>query len=252
MSGGALYFLSDAHLGAASRNVESERSARLHAFLASLPGRADELVIVGDLFDFWFEYRSAIPRQHFGTLSRLRQLREAGIRITYLNGNHDFWLGRFLSEELGIVTRDGALTIERHGRRLWIHHGDGLVRGDLGYKVLRRVIRHPWSIGAYGLLHPDIGFPLASLVSRWSRGSRDERALDGDQLWNVVAKPRFEAGYDAVLIGHFHHAYERRESGRDFFVLGDWIRHFSYVVFDPAGLRLERWPRDGDRDRASA
>lgn len=245
MPDGAHYFFSDAHLGAESERVEAPRAARLHAFLDALVTRAASVTIVGDLFDFWFEYRTAIPRRAFETLTRLRRLREAGVDVAYLNGNHDFWLGRFLEETIGVRTHDGPLAFEREGRRLWIHHGDGLIGGDLGYKVLRRVIRHPVSIGLYRLIHPDLGIPLARNVSRWSRGSRDERPLDPERLWQEVALPRFAEGHDTVMIGHFHHAFERREDGRAFFVLGDWIRNFTYVVLERGELRLETWPEGG-------
>jgi UDP-2,3-diacylglucosamine hydrolase len=242
MSDGAVYFFSDSHIGASAAEVEAPRLRRLHAFLNSLPGRADALYIVGDLFDFWFEYRTAIPRRFFETLSVLRGLRESGLPITYLNGNHDFWLGRFMKESLGIATEHGALSLERQGRKLWLHHGDGLTGGDLGYRLMKKVIRHPASIALYGLLHPDLGFPLARWVSNRSRGSRDSRPLEGERLWREIAAPRFAAGYDAVMIGHFHHAFERRENGREFFVLGDWIRNFTYVVLEHGKLRLEVWP----------
>lgn len=238
-----MFFLSDAHLGAESKSREGAREARLHDFLNSLPGRASALYIVGDLFDFWFEYRTAIPRRHFATLAVLRRLRDAGVDITYLNGNHDFWLGRFLSEELGIRTADGAVTVEHQGRRLWIHHGDGLIGGDLGYRGLKAVIRNPVSIALYGLLHPDLGIPLAHWVSNLSRASREQRALEPDRLWREIAEPRFAQGFDAVMIGHFHHAYERREPKREFFVLGDWIERFSYVMLEDGNLSLHTWPQ---------
>ena len=242
MSATAVYFLSDAHLGAESESVERHRENILHDFLNFLPGRAAELYIVGDLFDFWFEYRTAIPRRHFRTLAMLDRLREAGVAITYLNGNHDFWLGRFFQNELGIETRDGAVTLDRDGHRVWIHHGDGLIGGDLGYRALKAVIRHPLSIGAYGLLHPDLAIPLAHRVSRWSRGSRDQRPLEIERLWREIAAPRFAEGYDTVIIGHFHHACERREQGRTLIVLGDWIDRFTYAALDEGQLRLETWP----------
>lgn len=241
MPAGAHYFLSDAHLGAESESVEAPRAARLHGFLDALVTRAASVTIVGDLFDFWFEYRTAIPRRAFETLARLRRLREAGVDVVYLNGNHDFWLGRFLEETIGVRTHDGPLALERDGHRLWIHHGDGLVGGDLGYRVLRRVIRHPVSIGLYRWIHPDLGIPLARQVSRWSRGSRDERPLEPERLWREVALPRFAEGHDTVMIGHFHHPFQRRENGRAFFVLGDWIRSFTYVVLEGGELRLESW-----------
>jgi UDP-2,3-diacylglucosamine hydrolase len=239
MSFPAVYFLSDAHLGAESADREAPRVERLHRFLGSLPGRASALYIVGDLFDFWFEYRTAVPRRHFPTLAALRRLHDAGVAITYLNGNHDFWLGGFLAETIGVRTVDGACTVEAQGRRLWVHHGDGLVGGDLGYRALRSVIRGRLSIRLYQLLHPDLGIPLAERVSRWSRKSRDERPLQPDRLWREVAEPRFREGYDGVLIGHFHHAYERREGGREFLVLGDWVDRFTYAVLEDGALRLE-------------
>jgi UDP-2,3-diacylglucosamine hydrolase len=237
----AVYFISDAHLGVDSPALEAAREDRLHDFLNSLPGRAAALVIVGDLFDFWFEYRSAIPRRHFATLAILRRLREAGVALSYLNGNHDFWLGRFLAEEVGIETHDGPLRLAVQGRRVWLHHGDGLVGGDLGYRILRRVIRHPLSIALYGLVHPDLGIPLAHQVSRWSRGSRGEKPLEPERLWREIALPRFAEGFDAVMVGHFHHVYERREPGREFFLLGDWIDRFTYARLEGGVVHLERW-----------
>jgi UDP-2,3-diacylglucosamine hydrolase len=242
MAHGAVFFISDAHLGAAPAAREVDRTARLHDFLNSLPGRAEALFIVGDLFDFWFEYREAIPRRYFETLTILRRLHEAGTEIVYLNGNHDFWLGDFLRETIGIQTHHDALTIERQGRRIWLHHGDGLIGGDLGYRVLKRVIRHPASVSLFRLLHPDLGIPFAHWISHFSRESRDELRFDGDRIWREVAEPRFAEGFDAVMIGHFHRTYERREGGREFFVLGDWIRNFSYVTLEQGRLALDVWP----------
>jgi UDP-2,3-diacylglucosamine hydrolase len=238
----AVYFLADAHLGADPREEEAAREARLHEFLTSLVDRAAALYIVGDLFDFWFEYRTAIPRRHFGTLAALRQLRASGVSITYLNGNHDFWLGPFLREELGLHTHEDALALDLQGHRIWLHHGDGLAHGDLGYKMLKKVLRNPASIALYRLIHPDLGIPFAHMVSRWSRHSRGERPLDGDRLWTRIGVPRFAEGFDTVMIGHFHHAWERREDGRSFFMLGDWIESFTYVVLRDGVFTLERWP----------
>ena len=242
MRAATIVFVSDAHLGTESAEREASREARLHSLFDSLPGRASRLVIAGDLFDFWFEYRTAIPRRHFGTLARLRALRDQGIEISYLAGNHDFWLGRFLSDELGIRTVSDCLTIEAQGRRLWVHHGDGLVGGDLGYRVLKRVLRNPVSIGLYRWLHPDVGIPLAQLVSNGSRHSRPRPALQPERLWREIAAPRFAEGFDGVLVGHFHHAHLQREGGRDFVVLGDWIEHFTYAELEEGRLELKTWP----------
>jgi UDP-2,3-diacylglucosamine hydrolase len=240
-AGKAVYFFSDAHLGAQPTEHEASRRARLHDFLTDLCGRAAAVFIVGDLFDFWFEYATAIPRRYFETLAVLRNLKRAGVEVHYLSGNHDFWLGPFLSEELGLTTHQGPIALELQGRRIWLHHGDGLVGGDLGYRILRRVIRHPASVRAYRLLHPDWGFPLARFFSLLSRDSRDRRKPDGDRLWREIAVPRFAEGFDTVMVGHFHHVYERRDGQRAFYVLGDWIDHFTYVVLEDGQLRLEAW-----------
>jgi len=240
MHAGRVVFLSDSHLGAEPLALEAAREARLHSFLARLPGWASSLFIVGDLFDFWFEYRTALPRRHFPTLAALQRVRDAGVAITYLNGNHDFWLGQFLGETLGIRTVDGAVTVEEQGRRLWVHHGDGLVGGDLGYRILKRVIRSPAAIALYRVLHPDIGWWLAHRVSRWSRVSREDRPPDTDRLWREIAEPRFAAGFDTVMVGHFHLVLERRDGPRTLFVLGDWIDQFTAVRLEDGVFTLER------------
>ena len=241
MAGLPVVFFSDAHLGAESKAREAGREARLHSFLKSHGGRISRLIIVGDLFDFWFEYRSAIPRRYFATLELLGRLRSAGIEMDYLNGNHDFWLGPFLSDDLGIRTHHGAMTLEHDGRRIWIHHGDALVGGDHGYRLLKRVLRHPASIALYRLIHPDFGIPLARWVSSGSRHAQGQRPLEADRLWSEVALPRFAEGFDAVVLGHFHHAYERREGGRELFVLGDWIQHFTYLTLADGRMQMDVW-----------
>jgi UDP-2,3-diacylglucosamine hydrolase len=242
MHSASVFFMSDAHLGVDSAEQEGARTARLHDFLNSLPGRASSLYIVGDLFDFWFEYRTAIPRRYFSTLAVLQGLRATGLDIAYLNGNHDFWLGHFFRDTLGIRTIDGAAIVEAQGRRLWLHHGDGLLGGDLGYRLLRGALRSRAGIALYGCLHPDLGMPLAHVVSLWSRHSRGDRPLRPERLWREIAEPRFREGFDAVLIGHFHHAYERREPNREFFLLGDWIDHFTYAQLTDGKLELKVWP----------
>jgi UDP-2,3-diacylglucosamine hydrolase len=251
-SGSSVFFISDAHLGAEPEEQEAARESRLHAFLTWLPSRASHLYIVGDLFDFWFEYPNAIPRRSFATLAALRALRAAGVEIHYLNGNHDFWLGPFLSRELDLRTHHGGLAATHQDRRIWLHHGDGLVGGDFGYRALKRVIRHPVSIGLYRLLHPDIGFPLAHWCARVSRRSRQARPPAPERLWREIAAPRFAEGFDAVVVGHFHRAYERREAGRAFFVLGDWIDQFTYVTLQGGDFRLAAWPHPEAQNQADS
>lgn len=241
MSAGAAFFISDAHLGAERSDAAAAAERKLLAFLHSLPGRAGSLYVAGDLFDFWFEYGTAIPRAHLDTVRALADLRDAGIDITLMNGNHDFYLGPFLRDDMGFRTHDGALPLELQGRRIWVHHGDGLMGGDLGYKILKGVLRHPASIAAYRWIHPDLGIPLAHAMSRLSRGSRRERPIEAGRMWREIAEPRFAEGFDTVMIGHFHQVHEQREGRRSFFVLGDWMEHFSYLVLEGGEFTMKRW-----------
>jgi UDP-2,3-diacylglucosamine hydrolase len=238
----AVFFISDAHLGAEPEAVEAGRTRRLHEFLAWLPKAASTLYIAGDLFDFWFEYPHAIPRRHFGTLCALRRLRDEGVGIHYLTGNHDFWLGDFLEREVGVTRHPSSVGLALQGRRIYLHHGDGLVGGDLGYRVLRRVLRNPLSVRLYQLLHPDLGIPLAHAFSKLSRHAKGDRPLQAERLIREIAEPRFAEGYDTVIIGHFHHVFERREGGKEFFLLGDWIRHFTYLKLEAGQFTLDSWP----------
>jgi UDP-2,3-diacylglucosamine hydrolase len=234
-------FLSDAHLGAGDRREDRARQARLLSFLEGRATRAGQLFILGDLFDFWFEYRHVVPRRHLQVLLRLRALAESGVRITYFGGNHDFWVGSFLADEVGAIVHQDPARLEVQGRRLFLMHGDGMARGDRGYKLLKGMLRNPVAIAAYRWLHPDVGIPLAYTVSRLSRASRDESKVDREWLYRQLALPRFAEGADAVVTGHYHHPTHFRRDGRDFLILGDWVTNFTFASLIQGRFQLERW-----------
>lgn len=234
-------FVSDVHLGSGSAGQNREREARFASFLERRAAFARRLFILGDLFDFWFTYGQAIPRQHLTTLRRLGALAERGVALTYFGGNHDFWAGAFLRDELGATVFDAPTRVDVGGRRLALMHGDGEARGDLGYRLLKGVLRSGWAITAYRAIHPDVGIPFAHAVSRLSRATRDESRVDREWLYRQLAEPRFAAGADAVLTGHFHHPTHFRRGGRDFLVLGDWIGNFTFASLNDGRFALERW-----------
>ena len=248
---GRVLFFSDCHLGAGSEAEDRPREDKVVAFLEAEGPRADAVYMLGDLFDFWFEYKHAVPRRHFRVLNALARLVHAGIPVTFFGGNHDFWVESFLEEEIGCRVTYGPLEVVEQGRRIFLAHGDGLAKGDRGYLFLRAVLRNRWAIAGYRLLHPDVGIPLARWSSKLSRHTRDESAFDVEWLRDQVAVPRFAAGADAVLVGHFHHARHLRDSGRDFLVLGDWIRNDTYAVLEGGAFTLLRWV-DGRGERLEA
>ena len=239
---GRVLFFSDCHLGAGSEAEDRPREDKVVAFLRDEGPRADAVYMLGDLFDFWFEYRHTVPRRHFRVLNALAALVERGIPVTFFGGNHDFWVGSFLEQEIGCRVTYGPLEVVEQGRRIFLAHGDGLARGDYGYLFLRGVLRNRWCIAGYRLLHPDLGIPLARWSSKLSRHTRDESSFDVEWLRDQIAAPRFAAGCDAALVGHFHHPrHLRDEAGRDFLVLGDWIANDTYAVLEGGAFRLLRW-----------
>ncbi len=235
-----VFFLSDCHLGHDRTPEEEAREARVARFLDRLDPRTDALIIAGDLFDFWFDYRRSIPRAGFAVLSRLYLLRQAGMPVVFVAGNHDFWALSFLRDELGIEVSDGILTGNIQGRRFFIAHGDGLGSGDVAYKLLRRVLRHPVAIALYRLIHPDLGIRLATFSSRMSRRNSLPDAGIADRAYREVALPAFAEGHDVVVLGHLHVPTLREDGRKALVILGDWLSSPSILRVEGGRLFLEK------------
>lgn len=231
----AIYFISDAHLG-----DDEGRERKLISFLDGIKG-CELLYILGDLFDFWFEYRTVIPRQYIRTVCKLLDLVQSGTKIVYLAGNHDFWLGDFLSSQVGIQVELGPLRVEHQGLRLYLSHGDGISKGETGYRFLKRMLRNPFNIALFRLLHPDLAFSLAKGISRLSRGSTQRR---GEMLlkdYEEFASGFIQGGVDAVILAHIHWPLYKKLAGGIYINLGDWITHYTFGKLEDGILTLERW-----------
>ncbi|MGD8394074.1 MAG: UDP-2,3-diacylglucosamine diphosphatase [Candidatus Eiseniibacteriota bacterium] len=241
-----VYFVSDCHLAADRSAADRDRQQRLVRFLRSIDPTRSVLYLVGDLFDFWFTYRSSMPSDGLPIIAQLWALRQAGLPIAFVAGNHDYWAVPFLREALGIDAVPDGFVQTIHGRRFLIVHGDGLGSGDRGYKLLKRVLRSPVAIALYRLLHPDLGIPLALACSQASRAQDElqERACI-DRLHREVGRPAFDAGHDVVICGHYHLPLCRREGDRAMVVLGDWIHHFSLLRVERGELALLACDADG-------
>ena len=235
------------HLGAVPRETE-------HAFVAFLEhaGRdAGSVLLVGDLFDFWFEYGSVVPGRHFRVLAALSRLVEAGVAVTLVGGNHDAWGGRFLREEVGLEFRDGPFHAELAGRRALIAHGDGLGRGDFKYRLLKSVIRSRAAVWSFRALHPELGVKLARAVSSTETHSDDAATLGRARFLEHWAAERLreDPALGWVVCGHAHvPALREVDAGRYYVNAGDWIRHNTFVVVDAAGRpTLHRWSSQAAR-----
>ena len=237
---GPAYFLSDLHLGA---YPEGEKSSipMLMDFLGHVESRRASLYIVGDLLDFWFEYRSVVPRRPFRLLARFKAMVENGCRVTYIAGNHDYWLGDFLRNEVGLDTCSDLVDTTIDGKRFFISHGDGIATtGDLGYRVLKGVLHSPISTAAFRMIHPDVGIGLARLFSRMSR-RRSSQNHDHPDLDDFV-RGRADKGYDYVVLGHLHRPKLFDVEDTTCLVVGDWIEYFTYGLFSEGKLTLNEWP----------
>jgi UDP-2,3-diacylglucosamine hydrolase len=246
MPPGPLYITSDVHLGAVPR----EREEAFRSWLSHAADHASSIVINGDLFDFWFEYRHAVPRGYTRVLGMLADIVDGGTPVVLLGGNHDWWGGSFLREEIGLDFRQDPVVLEHHGRRIFVAHGDGLGRGDLGYRALRLVLRGRPTRFAFRWLHPDLGARIARGVSKTESYGAEPTAADHARAGalRVWAAEKLEADpdVDLVVLGHTH-VPERIEvfPGRYYLNAGDWIRHDSFVVIEEgAPPRLEYWRPD--------
>ncbi|NUO82806.1 UDP-2,3-diacylglucosamine diphosphatase [candidate division KSB1 bacterium] len=240
----AYYLFSDAHLGAPHIPNEPERKEKILAFLEYVKTAGKGLFIVGDLFDSWFEYRHAIPNRHFAIFAKLYELRQNGVEIDYLAGNHE-WPGDYLRHEIGVQIHHEGISRELCGHQCFITHGDGTAKPDVGYRLLKRIIKHPVNIFLYQLLSPDLGIPLASFMSRASRKAQQQEEKWPEE-YRAYAAAKLAEGYEIVLMGHTHYPKCERVAGKTFINLGDWMTHFTYCKIDAAGPRLLAWPERGD------
>ena len=235
---GPCYVISDSHLGAANRDI----GRAVIAFLQSLRGRAGSLIIDGDLFDFWFEWRTVIPRSSFRVLAALADLADDGVPVMWVAGNHDCWGGDVIRDDVGITYHVGPWRGTIAGWETLIEHGDGLRDvEDRKYRRLRTVIRHPWSIRAFRLLHPDFGTRLA-LGS--SHASRTYSARDGGRGLRAIAHERLEREpeLNLLVMGHSHvPALERLPEGSVFANAGSWLDAPTYLAIDDDRIALRTW-----------
>jgi UDP-2,3-diacylglucosamine hydrolase len=235
----AVYFFSDAHLGAAEKEKEDVKLEKLYSLFDLVKSDGEKLYILGDLFDFWFEYKHAIPKEHLRVVFRLAALVDAGVKVHYITGNHDFWLGRFLSREVGLTIHRDFLETNENGKRIFVIHGDGLSPGDWKYRILKRILRNRVNIWLYRKIPTDWGIPLAKFVSSSSRLHTSGRENKFIKDYEVYAGDKIREGYDAVIIAHTHHPVRMEMNDGLYLNTGDFMNHFSYVRLNNGEFSLE-------------
>lgn len=244
-----IYFLSDFHLGAPDHAASLVREKKIVQFLDEIQHDAEQIFIVGDMFDFWYEYRTVVPRGYVRLLGKLAQITDAGIPVHFFVGNHDMWMRNYFQQELNIPVYFEPKTFEFHNKKFYIGHGDGLGPGDHGYKMLKKIFRNPVCQWLFGILPPYIGMGLANWSSRRSRavtGNTDEQFFgeEGEWLITYCKEVLEKQHFDYLIFGHRHLPIDfLLKGGSRYINLGDWIRYYTYAVFDGQQLQLcARYP----------
>lgn len=242
-----IFFLSDFHLGTPSHEASLEREKKVVAFLDSIKYEAAEIFIVGDIFDFWFEYKNTVPKGYVRLLGKLAELTDSGIKIHFFVGNHDMWMSGYFEKELHIPVYFEPKTFTFSGKQFFIGHGDGLGPGDHSYKFLKTVFRNRISQWLFGAIHPSWGIGLANFFSRRSRaktGHKDVHFLGEEGEWLIIFCRQMLAkqNFDYFVFGHRHYPIDYTLTETSHYInLGDWITNFTYAVFDGHTVQLKKW-----------
>ncbi len=242
-----MYFLSDQHFGAPTPELSFPREQKFVQLLDQIEHDAAVIFLVGDLFDFWFEYKTVVPKGFVRILGKLAEIRDSGIPIHFFVGNHDLWMDDYFEKELQIPVYHTSKEFQFNDKTFFIGHGDGLGPGDKGYKRMKKVFAHPLSKWLFRWLHPDLGVKLGQYLSVKNKlisGDEDVTFLGEDKEWLVqYAKRKLETKhYNYFIFGHRHLPMEVNVGNQStYFNLGDWIVYFTYGVFDGEKFELKKF-----------
>ena len=241
MPGTKTYFLSDFHLGAKYIDNPRKQEQRIVSFLESIRNDAKEIYLLGDILDYWFEYRYVVPKGYVRFFGKIAELADSGIKIYWFIGNHDIWIFDYLPSELGVEVVDGAQVKQIDGKRFFIAHGDGLGDDSRTFRMLRAFFRNRFCQRLYAGIHPRWTVPFALNWSRSNRVNGEDRPFGCDEpLQRFVTNYKEDQKIDYFVFGHRHVAVDKSIGNNSrLIILGDWIKLYSYAVYDGNDLRLQ-------------
>jgi UDP-2,3-diacylglucosamine hydrolase len=245
--GKKIYFASDNHLGAPTQEASRPREQKFVAWLDEVKHDAAAIFLLGDLFDFWFEYKTVVPKGFTRTMGKLAEISDSGIPIYYFVGNHDLWMNGYFEQELNIPVFHKPREHTFNNTSFFIGHGDGLGPGDKGYKRMKKVFTNPVAKWFFKWLHPDLGVKLAQYMSVKNKlisGDEDIRFLGEDNEWLVqYSKKKLQGKHrDYFVFGHRHLPLEIDLGNNSKYInLGDWISHYTYGVFNGDIFELKEY-----------
>ncbi|MFV9551764.1 UDP-2,3-diacylglucosamine diphosphatase [Algibacter sp. PT7-4] len=245
--GKKIYFASDNHLGAPTMEASKPREKKFVAWLDEIKHDAAAIFLLGDLFDFWMEYKTVIPKGFTRTLGKLAEISDSGIPIYYFVGNHDLWMNGYFEEELNIPVYHKPKEFTFNNKTFFIGHGDGLGPGDKGYKRMKKVFTNPFCKWLFRWLHPDLGVRMAqhlSVKNKLISGDDDAKFLGEDNEWLILyCKRKLENKHrDFFVFGHRHLPLNIDLNKNSKYInLGDWIKYYTYGVFDGETMELKTY-----------
>ncbi len=245
--GKKIYFASDFHLGVPTFELSLAREKKIVRWLDSIKDTAEEIYLVGDIFDFWWEYKYTIPKGQTRLLGKIAELTDSGIPVHFFTGNHDLWMRDYFVQELGVTINHEHIRKTYNNKTFIIGHGDGLGPGDGWYKFLKKCFKNPFLIWCFKTLHPNIGFWIARRSSRRSRintGDSDKEFLGDDNEWLMTyCKEQLKNEHtDYFVFGHRHLPLDLKASETSRYInLGEWINYCTYAEFDGINLELKKF-----------
>ncbi len=242
-----IYFASDFHLGAPNHEASLIREKKIIRWLNEIEPDAAEIYLMGDLFDFWFEYQNVVPMGFVRLLGKLAEFSDQGIKISIFAGNHDLWIRNYLPNEIQCNVYHGPIIKEFNGKRFYLAHGDGLGPGDHGFKFMKKIFVGKFNQWLFRRLHPDTGVSLAKFFSKKSRahtGEKDAEFLGEDKEWLIIhSKELLKSNhFDYFIYGHRHYPLDLKIAENSHYInLGDWINYFTYGVWDGDHFELKKY-----------
>lgn len=238
-----IYFVSDFHLGVPNHESSIEREKRIVRFLTSIEHHVTELYLMGDLFDFWFEYKYVAPKGYVRLLGKLAELSDKGVKLHLFTGNHDMWMFGYLEKELGATVYRSPINKVYNGKKFYLAHGDGLGPGEHGYKFIKKIFSNKFFQWCYARVHPNLAFAVANYFSKRSRQSNyeeDAKYLGDDKefLYQYCKEILHKEKYDFLIFGHRHLPLDKNIEGARYINLGDWIRYNTYGYFNGNEFKL--------------
>ena len=237
-----VYFASDLHLGVPDKLASLEREKLFVRWLNEIQKDAEAIYLLGDIFDFWFEYKYVVPKGYIRTFAKLAELTEDGTEIHFFTGNHDMWVKNYFFEELGIIIHRKEKIINEHDKKIFIGHGDGLGKGDFKYKILKTLFSSKLLIWVFSILPVNFSFKIAHLWSSFSRKKQKNNKEQTNLLLEFSKNYQKTKKLDYYIFGHHHNPEKTRIDKTSHYInTGDWIKNFSYAVMKNGNIELKKF-----------